>query len=209
MSVVHYSPKNMTNSDGASAAPQSASNRRSVKTILIHRPMQKQFTLITIAIMMFSALVINFLIHHTLREVIMDNVGRLGRIGDYNMLSDVSFVLIVRVTMILFATIIAVGMFGVFFLHRVAGPAYRFQQLFKRLSQNEIPGEFQLRDKDFFKELATDLNLTFKMLHKRKKAMAELESILATISDQGLPSEARQKLGEIKTILQDIKQSPA
>ena len=196
----------MTNSAEPSAM-QSGSNRRSVKSIIIHRPMQKQFTLITIAIMMFSAVVINFLIHYTLREAIMDSVGRLGRIGDYNMLSDVSFMLNVRVTLILFVTIIAVGMFGIFFLHRVAGPAYRFHQLFKRLSQNEIPGEFKLREKDFFKELAAELNVVFKMLHNRKKAMSQLDSILSTIPDQGLPPEARQKIGEIKGILQTIKQS--
>ena len=92
--------------------PTYAKDRRSLRHIIIHRPMQREFTLITIAIMLFSAVVVNFLIQYTLQEIIASNVSGFGKIGAYNVLSDASFELIVRVTLVMFVTIMAVGLFG-------------------------------------------------------------------------------------------------
>ena len=177
-------------------------NRRSVRNIIIHRPMQREFTLITIAIMMMSAVFVNFLIQHTLNEVVSNNISGFGKIGAYNVLSDASFELITRVTLVMFVTIIAVGLFGVFFLHRVAGPVYRFHQLFLRINQNEIPQDVSLRQKDFFKEVAVELNYLFKLLRLRKEAITQVEGILATISEKAKPAEVRQKIQEIRGIIQ-------
>ncbi len=183
------------------SSSQFTPNRRSVRNIIIHRPMQREFTMITIAIMMLSAVFVNFLIQHTLEEVISNNVSGFGRIGAYNVLSDASFELIVRVTLVMFVTILSVGLFGVFFLHRVAGPVYRFHQLFRHLNQNEIPQDFSLRQKDFFKESAAELNLLFKVLRKRKAAISQVEGILTTISEKAEPQEVRNKIQEIRSII--------
>lgn len=182
---------------------QSPQDRRSVRNIIIHRPMQREFTIITIAIMMISAVFVNFLIQHTLEDIITSNVSGFGRIGAYNILSDVSFELIVRVTLVMFVTIITVGIFGVFFLHRVAGPVYRFHQLFLRLNRNQIPGDFKLRERDFFKESATELNQLFKILRKRKDAIEHVGKVLESISDRAEPQEVREKIKEIRSIVKD------
>ena len=189
----------MTQSSGA----RPAQDRRSIRSIIIHRPMQREFTIITIAILMLSMVFVNFLIKHTLEEIIAQNVTGFGRVGAYNVLSDASFELIVRVTLVMFVTIITVGLFGVFFLHRVAGPVYRFHQLFRRLGHNEIPQDVALRSKDFFKESANELNEVFRALRKRKDAIQRAEGILSTLSHADLRPEAKAKLDEIRSILRD------
>lgn len=176
-------------------------DRRSIRNIIIHRPMQREFTLITITIMMFSAVFVNFLINSTLREIIEGSIGSFGRIGAYNVLSDASFELIVRVTLVMFVTIITVGLFGVFFLHRVAGPVYRFHQLFLRLNQSEIPPDVNLRRRDFFKEIAVELNLLFRTMRKRKTAIEQADKILASISEQDNPQDTRKKIEEARSII--------
>jgi hypothetical protein len=185
--------------------PQSQ-DRRSVRSVIINWPMQREFTLITIAIMMLSAVALSFVIHLTLHQSIVSQIGRIGRVGAYNMLSDVSFDLIVRVIVVFFVTIVAVGMFGVFFLHRVAGPAFRFHQLFRRLGERgEIPHDIQLRERDFFKEIAAELNQVFRTLRDRNAALREVEQLVASLSDQDAPQTQRERLQKIRTVLQQVK----
>ena len=184
-----------------------STNRRSVRNIIIHRPMQREFTIITIVIMMISAVFTNYLIQNTLEEIISNNVTGFGKIGAYNVLSDASFELIVRVTLVMFVTIITVGIFGVFFLHRVAGPVYRFHQFFQRFNRDgEIPSEFSLRNKDFFKESAAELNAVFKVLRKRKDIMGQVEKVVSNISEKADSQELKSKLSQIKAILDENKQ---
>jgi len=185
------------------ASVEPKSNRRSVKNILIHRPMQREFTLITIALMMFSAVVINFLIQHTLQEVISDNLAGFGRMGAYNVLSDASFELITRVTLVMFVTILAVGLFGVFFLHRVAGPVYRFHQLFIQMSRRgEVPQDIALRKGDFFKDTAAELSTVFKAMRERGRAIKEVEEILESISTSSSSTDTHKRVAKARQILQ-------
>ena len=184
-------------------SPQNPQDRRSVRNIIVHRPMQREFTLITIAIMMLSAVAVNYLIHYTLQEIISDNVSGYGKIGAYNVLSDASYELIVRVTLVMFVTIITIGIFGVFFLHRVAGPVYRFHQIFLKLGRGEIsPAEIRLRQGDFFKEVAGELNVLIQLLKKKKTTIEQIKNVVSSVSSQSSPDEMRRKLEEIRTMTQ-------
>lgn len=177
-------------------------DRRSLRNVIIHRPMQREFTIITIAILLVSVVLVNFLIQHTLEEVIAGNLSGFGRIGAYNVLSDASFELIVRVTLVMFVTIITVGLFGVFFLHRVAGPVYRFHQLFQRLNRNDIPQDVSLRRRDFFKELAVELNELFKLLRERRLEIEKVKEIVSSVSGCEDLNELRRKMNEIRSIME-------
>jgi hypothetical protein len=56
------------------------------------------------------------------------------------------------------ATFIAVGIHGVIFTHRVAGPIYRLKQTLRDMAQRKLPdGPVRLREKDYFKDVAQDL----------------------------------------------------
>ena len=58
----------------------------------------------------------------------------------------------------LFITLIVLGAFGIFFLHRIAGPVYRFRQVLRRLNENEVPKPIKLREGDFFTEVVSEFN---------------------------------------------------
>ncbi len=133
--------------------------KRRARNILIHRPMQKEFTMVLIALLMVSLLAISFVIHSTIREAVFGGGYRFGTVSPAEVLSsDVSYLLIVRVACVIFVTLIIIGMFGVFFLHRVAGPVYRFRQTFLKLNRGEVPPQIKLREGDFFEETAQEIN---------------------------------------------------
>jgi len=132
--------------------------KRRARNILIHKPMQKEFSLVLIALLIVSSLAIGFVIHSTIREAVFGTGYRFGKISPAEVLSDVSYLLIMRVSCVLFVTLIIIGFFGVFFLHRVAGPVYRFRQTFLKLNKGEIPPSIRLREGDFFDETAQEIN---------------------------------------------------
>ena len=141
--------------------PAQAVNRtykRRARNILIHKPMQKEFSMVLIALLMVSSLAISFVIHSTIREAVFGSGYRFGKISPSEILSDVSYLLIVRVACVFFITLVIIAMFGVFFLHRVAGPVYRFRQTFLKLNRGEIPPTIRLREGDFFEETAQEIN---------------------------------------------------
>ena len=132
--------------------------KRHARNILIHKPMQKEFTLVLIGLLMVSLLAISFVIHSTIREAVLGGGYHFGKVSPVEILSDVSYMLIVRVACVLFVTLIIVGLFGVSFLHRVAGPVYRFRQTFAKLNRGENPPPIRLREGDFFEETAQEIN---------------------------------------------------
>ncbi len=174
---------------------------RKLRSVLIHKPMQREFTLVVMSLLIVSALTIGFVIHATIREAMMGGGGyQFGRISVYEVMSDVRYDLIVRVSLILFVTVIAIAAFGVFFLHRVAGPVYRFRNILRRVSKGEIPDEFRLREGDFFTETADDLNLVLRSLRERKVRIETLRDRLdrAILENTGLP---------IASLLQEVKET--
>ena len=132
--------------------------KRRARNILIHKPMQKEFSLVLIGLLMVSLLAISFVIHSTIREAVLGGGYRFGKVSPVELLSDVSYLLIVRVACVLFVTLIIVGLFGISFLHRVAGPVYRFRQTFLKLNKGEVPPRIRLREGDFFEETAQEIN---------------------------------------------------
>ncbi len=176
--------------------------KRRVRNILIHKPMQREFTFVMIALLMVSTAAIGFVIHETIREATFGGGFHFGKISPYEILSEVSYLLIVRVSAILFVTLIVIGIFGIFFLHRVAGPVYRFRRVFMRLNNGEIPHLIRLREGDFFSETATEINQLIDKIRtdteKSKKIKNKLSEMLThTDSAQSL----RRDIEELQLIL--------
>ena len=145
--------------------------KRRVRNILIHKPMQREFTFILIALLMVSSLAIGFVIHSTIHDALFGGGFRFGKVSPYEVLSDISYLLILRVACVLFVTLIIVGLFGVFFLHRVAGPVYRFRLTFAKLNRDQIPPPIKLREGDFFDETAREINKFVQKYEGIKKKM--------------------------------------
>ncbi len=176
--------------------------RRRVRNILIHKPMQREFSFILVALLMISILAVAFVIHTTVREVATGGGYQFGKISPYGMLSDLSYKLLFRVSCILFATLIVVGFFGVFFLHRVAGPVYRFRQIFLRLNDGEIPGPITLREGDFFTETAWEINRLIKRLEFEREKSKQVREKLGEMTAAKSQERTEKSAGELKSLVE-------
>lgn len=178
--------------------------KRKLRSVLIHKPMQREFTLVVISLLIISALAVGFVIHYTLREAMMGGGYRFGKISPYEVMSDVSYDLILRVSMVLFTTLLLIAVFGVFFLHRIAGPVYRFRGILRRVAKGEIPEEFKLREGDFFTETADDLNVVLQMLRSRRQKVQGLQRRLEEMMQRNSGSPLPLELSSIKEGLQKL-----
>ena len=185
----------------SSNAFEGPSYKRRARNIFIHKPMQREFTFILIGLLMVSSLAINFVIHYTIRTASSGGGFYFGRISPYEVLSDVSYQLIFRVSSILFVTILIIGAFGVFFLHRAAGPVYRFRQVLSRLNRGETSLPIKLREGDFFHETATEINDLMKLLEREKDRQKELEKKLDEILGGNPPEPIARQAKEMKALL--------
>lgn len=175
--------------------------KRRVRNIVIHKPMQREFTFVLIALLMISSLAIGFVIHHTIHAAIFGGGFRFGKVSPYEVLSDVSYQLIIRVSCVLFVTLIVVGLFGLLFLHRVAGPVYRFRQTLLKINKGEMPGSIKLREGDFFTETADEINVLLKRLNFEKNRHDQAKNLADEIASASIPDPAGQKVITLREIL--------
>jgi methyl-accepting chemotaxis protein len=75
---------------------------------------------------------------------------------------------------------LAVALHSLLLSHRVAGPLYRFRQVFLSLSAGRLPGRQQLRKRDY---LQSEMELVNKMLQSLHSTMADLEETQKAIAD--------------------------
>ena len=177
--------------------------KRRVRNIFIHKPMQREFTFVMISLLMVSTLAVGFVIHETIRDAAFGGGFQFGKINPYEILSEVSYQLIMRVSAILFITLIVIGIFGVFFLHRVAGPVYRFRQIFMRINEGQLPKFVRLREGDFFSETASEINrLVAKMRFDYEKNRSLRQRVEALLSSGKVPETLKDEIGEIQQILE-------
>lgn len=176
--------------------------KRQARNIFIHKPMQREFTFVMISLLMVSTLAIGFIIHETIREAAFGGGFQFGKINPYEILSEISYQLIMRVSAILFVTLIIIGIFGIFFLHRVAGPVYRFKQIFMRINDGEFPRFIRLREGDFFSETAAEINRLITKLRfdyeKNQKVKMKIEDLIAATEPS---SPMYHELSELKNAL--------
>ncbi|QDU58603.1 hypothetical protein [Aeoliella mucimassa] len=59
------------------------------------------------------------------------------------------------------------------FSHRFVGPVFRLRKVLHSLAQGENPGHVKFREKDFWKEIADDLNQVIGRLHDEPSATLE------------------------------------
>ena len=197
------------NTSVAASSPQPPRKiyKRKLRNILIHKPMQREFSFVLIALLMISTMAVAFVIHTTVHDMAMGGGYRFGKVSAFEILSDLSYELVIRVSAILFVTLVIIGLYGVFFLHRVAGPVYRFRQTFLRLNDGEIPHSIKLREGDFFGETASEINRMIRRLQFEKQKIKTLLELLAPFL-QSAPDEKSAKLArDIQTLMQsDVKE---
>ena len=176
--------------------------KRRVRNIIIHKPMQREFTFVLISLLMISSLAIGFVIHHTIHAAVFSGF-RFGKVSPYEVLSDVSYQLIIRVSCVLFVTLIVIGMFGLLFLHRIAGPVYRFRQVFMAINRGDVPKLIKLREGDFFEETAEEINLVLKRMEFEKQKLERVRDKLTAILGSKLTGSLENDVKTLKVICEE------
>lgn len=154
-----------------------------------------------IALFMVSSAAVAWVIHQTIRDAAFGGGFYFGKVNPYQVLSDVSNQIIIRVALVLVFTIVFIAAYGIAFLHRVAGPVYRFRQTLLKINRGEMAPEINLREGDFFHEVAHDINLIIRRLRSEEAKIAELKVKVAEIERTATSDENRQKAGEMKAAL--------
>lgn len=185
----------------------SKAEKRSVKNILINKPLQREFTIVIIGVMMAAAFFVGVLIRIVILDLTQGVPNTISRYNFEQMMADASAQLIGGSVVIIFIAVIATGFLGVFFLHRVAGPVYRFGQILKRIARGEVPDEIQLRPRDFFKETAEDINHVIKFLKKRDNAIQQVNDSVNEIELDKLPHDVQDRLRHIRSTVNQISKS--
>lgn len=180
-------------------------SKRSLQNILINRPLQREFTLVMLAIMMTAAFVVGMTINFTLGRLTEDVPSVISKTAFERMIFDVNSQLVVSSILIIFIAVVITGLFGVFFLHRVAGPVYRFKQVLSRVVSGEIPNEVRLRRRDFFKETAEELNRVIQLVKEFDNTSQKIDSLLAQLPDDKLPKELSTKIHDIRNSLSHLR----
>ncbi len=147
---------------------QSPTYKRSIQNLMINKPLQREFTIVMISVMIAAGLLVAFLIQHTIARLLEEAPRTMTRNVFEQMMADARIELLTGSLLIIFVAVIVTGLFGVTFMHRVAGPVYRFGRVLRRIAEGEIPNEIKLRSRDFFKETAEDINAVIRYLRGRK-----------------------------------------
>ena len=149
----------------------SSRDRRTLGGLFINKQLLKRYVIIVVAITMISSCLIGFVIHQTIKESLENETRRGGRVSVYEVLISVNNLLLFRVFLILFVSVVVTGVAGILFLHRIAGPLYRIRGVLKILADGRVPErDVKLREGDFFVEVVDELNRLSNRIRNEKKS---------------------------------------
>jgi signal transduction histidine kinase len=163
--------------------------------------MQCEFSFMLIALFMVASAAVAWVIHQTIRDAAFGGALYFGKVNPFEVLSDVSYSIIIRVTLVLILTLIIIGVYGVVFLHRVAGPVYRFRQTLLKINRGEMPHDIKIREGDFFHDMAHDINIILRRLRSEHEKLSELKVKLADFQRTAQSDDVRQRAEEMKQVL--------
>ena len=163
--------------------------------------MQREFSFMLIALFMVASAAVAWVIHQTIHDAAFGGGLSFGKVNPVEVLSDVSYSIIIRVTLVLILTLMIVGIYGVLFLHRVAGPVFRFRQTLLKVNRGELPHDIKLREGDFFHDMAHDINIILRRLRGEQEKISELKGKLSDIQRTAISEDIRRKADDMKAVL--------
>ncbi|MFH0985901.1 MAG: hypothetical protein V1882_10275 [Candidatus Omnitrophota bacterium] len=178
--------------------------KRQAKNLFIHRPMQREFSFMLIALFMVASAAVAWVIHQTIRDAAFGGAFTFGKINPSEILYDVSYSIIIRVTLVLVLTLVIIGAYGVVFLHRVAGPVFRFRQTLLRVNRGEMPQDIKLREGDFFHDMAHDINIILKRFRTEQEKISELKMKMSDLQKIPQTDDVRNKTEEMKEVIDSL-----
>ena len=104
-------------------ADEKASDKRSIQSVLINRPLQREFTLVMLAIMMTAAFAVGVVINFTLNGLTENAPSMISRTILERMIFDANSQLVVSSILIIFIAVIVTGP------PRQYAPRYKYCQM--------------------------------------------------------------------------------
>ncbi len=182
--------------------------KRSLRNIFIHKPLQREFLFVTIALFMVSTFAIGFVIHTTVQEAVSGGGLHFGKMVPTKSLTDASYDLVLRVSLILLLTLFVLAMFGISLLHRVAGPVYRFRVVLGKVNQGGRPHAIKLREGDFFTETADEINKLLKRVEEDDLRLQSVKDQLVRILNMNPNHEIQQAARAAEEIILGTDKKP-
>jgi hypothetical protein len=175
------------------------SYQRKASSLFIHKEMQREFSFMLIALLIVSSFCVALTIHYTIQHAAFgDQALQFGKVNPYEVISQVSYQIIMRVTTIFLLTLFAIAAYGIKFLHRVAGPIYRCRKNLIMLNQRKIPDRIRLRTGDFFQEVADEINRQTDLWINENRRKEELSRQVADLADSLTSPDTKAKVEALK-----------
>jgi nitrogen fixation/metabolism regulation signal transduction histidine kinase len=95
--------------------------------------------------------------------------------------------------------VIAIGMLGIYFTHKVVGPIYKMKMLLRQVGDGKLNFQGRLRKgdelQDFFEVFAA---MVEKLKDRQRKEVAELTSAMEEATASGASEDAISKIGRVR-----------
>ena len=102
---------------------------------------------------------------------------------------------------------------GIFFSHRIAGPLYRFKQIFRSVRSGDVPSGVHLRQKDFLREEANELG---QMLSSLRARLGDIQAYQEKLDGgwerlqralrSGCAEDIEERLGDVEATVRELGQ---
>ncbi len=173
--------------------------QRKAMNLFIHKEMQREFSFVLIALLIVSSFCVALTIHYTIQHAAFgDQALQFGKVNPYEVIAQVSYQIVMRVTVILILTLFVVAAYGIKFLHRVAGPIYRCRKTLILLNQGKIPDHIRVRSGDFFDEVAEEINRQTDLWIAESQRKEELARQITDLSGSITSSDVKTKVEALK-----------
>lgn len=174
-------------------------HKRKAQNLFIHKEMQREFSFVLIALSIVASFLVAVTIHYTIQHAAFgDGALQFGKVNPYEVISQVRYQIVMRVTMILMLTLFIIAAYGIKFLHRVAGPIYRCRKTLIMLNQGKVPDRIKLRAGDFFGEVAEEINRQTDLwageINRKEELLRQIESLSASVG----ASDTKAKVEALK-----------
>ncbi len=184
-------------------------NRR--RRYFINKEIQIRFAALLVFIAMLTA--IQLLAYMLLVDNnVVDEAAKYGL--DKNPIA-LSFIIVQQKALLLklFAYLILnmflVGIFGLFFSHRLVGPVYAMEKFLRRAANGDLSGQLKLRRSDHFQGVAKGINEVLHTIRQRHRdEITALKTIRDSIDNQTAIQKINHLCHEIESSIDDEATAP-
>ncbi|MCX8081872.1 MAG: methyl-accepting chemotaxis protein [bacterium] len=126
---------------------------------LINKPLQFIYSGIIIYLLLIGIIIAGVGTYYLTFNTILNELDAQGGMANaYELVKSINFLILSRVGLMLVVILLFAFVFGIFYLHRIAGPIFRIERTIREIAEGKKVEPIRLRKKDFFKSLADALN---------------------------------------------------